>query len=144
MFEEVLDSTKEKFALKIQSFNVPIKWKIVHQDLNPKKDGTIGDVTIISNKLKNVTDYDLLIVINDDIFAQLEEKYQYVVVDKMLAKVVYDLDKGMFKSSTPDFKEYSGVLEKHSYATVIEGLSEIRRIHSSLEEQKQASDGQEL
>lgn len=143
IYNEVLDSTEQLFQAKISSWNFPIKWKIVHANLKPKKDGSIAELTIVSPKLKNITDYDFLIVINDNIFGRLSDDLQHVVADKLLAKVNFDFENDALKSATPDFVEFTGVLEKHGYAEVTSAISEIRRIYSEIKEETASSDGSE-
>lgn len=144
MYEEVFDSTQDLFADKIANMNIPIKWKVVHTNLKIKKDGSIGEVILINQKMKNITDYDLLIIINDDIFNRLDDKYQLVMADRLLAKVNYDFEKSQLKSATPDFKEFTGVLERHTYDMITATISETKRIASELKEEKQGADGKDI
>lgn len=129
-FEEVFEDTLELFQKHINESSIPkfIKIKILSNN-KIKKD--FGLVNKSQDIVKYMTDYDIIIQVNEPIFDQLEDTQKEYVVNDLLAKIVYDKDK--ITIINPDVSTFSGVLRKYG----IDTYQSIKESISVLLEQKQ-------
>lgn len=67
----------------------------------------------IQSKFSGVPDF--VIVVNEDIFDVLDESQQRIVVDKLLAQLGFDFEKGNSTLISPDIQEFSGILKKYNF-----------------------------
>jgi len=79
-----------------------------------------------------MTDYDVIIQINEPIFDQLEDNQKDYIVKDLLAQVVYDIEKDKLTIVKPDITTFSGVLRQYD----IDTYSGIKESIASLLEQK--------
>ena len=129
-FEEVFEDTLELFQKHINESSIPkfIKIKILSNN-KIKKD--FGLVNKSQDIVKYMTDYDIIIQVNEPIFDQLEDTQKEYVVNDLLAKIVYDKDK--ITIINPDVSTFSGVLRKYG----IDTYQSIKESIAVLLEQKQ-------
>jgi hypothetical protein len=80
-----------------------------------------------------MTDYDIIVQINEPIFDQLTEVQKSYIVKDLLAQIVYDMDKDKISIVKPDINTFSGVLRQYDIDTYLS----IRESISTLLEQKQ-------
>ena len=80
-----------------------------------------------------MTDYDVIIQVNEPIFDQLEDTQKEYIVNDLLAKIVYDMDKDKISIVNPDVSTFSGVLRKYG----IDTYQSIKESIAVLLEQKQ-------
>ena len=131
-FEEVFEDTLELFQKHINESSIPkfIKIKILSNN-KIKKD--FGLVNKSQDIVKYMTDYDVIIQVNEPIFDQLEDTQKEYIVNDLLAKIVYDMDKDKISIVNPDVSTFSGVLRKYG----IDTYQSIKESISVLLEQKQ-------
>lgn len=131
-FEEVFEDTLELFQKHINESSIPkfIKIKILSNN-KIKKD--FGLVNKSQDIVKYMTDYDIIIQVNEPIFDQLEDTQKEYVVNDLLAKIVYDMDKDKITIINPDVSTFSGVLRKYG----IDTYQSIKESIAVLLEQKQ-------
>lgn len=131
-FEEVFEDTLELFQKHINESSIPkfIKIKILSNN-KIKKD--FGLVNKSQDIVKYMTDYDIIIQVNEPIFDQLEDTQKEYVVNDLLAKIVYDMDKDKITIVNPDVSTFSGVLRKYG----IDTYQSIKESIAVLLEQKQ-------
>ena len=117
-FEEVYEDTLELFQKHIDQSMLPrmVKFKILSND-SLKKD--FGKVSKTSDIVKFMTDYDVLIQVNEPIFDQLEEKQKEYIVKDLLAQVVYDPEKDKISIVSHDITTFSGVLRHYDIDTYL-------------------------
>jgi len=89
-------------------------------------------VTKSQDMVKFMTDYDVIIQINEPIFDQLEDNQKDYIVKDLLAQVVYDIEKDKLTIVKPDITTFSGVLRQYD----IDTYSGIKESIASLLEQK--------
>ena len=70
-----------------------------------------------------MTDYDVVIQINEPIFDQLEELQKTYIVKDLLARRVYDMEKDKLVVNQPDVSTFSGVLRQYDIDTYL-GIKE--------------------
>lgn len=131
-FEEVFEDTLELFQKHIDESSIPrfIKIKILSNN-NLKKD--FGLVNKSQEIVKYMTDYDIIVQINEPIFDQLTEVQKSYIVKDLLAQIVYDMEKDKISIVKPDINTFSGVLRQYDIDTYLS----IRESISTLLEQKQ-------
>ena len=130
-FEEVYQETLDVFQTHITNSNIPKFVKIKLLSNNTIKD--FGSVTKAQDIVKFMTDYDIIIQINEPIFDQLEEDQKEYVVKDLLGHIIYDMEKDKLSISQPDVTTFSGVLRQYNIDTYL-GIKE--SIVTLLEEKK--------
>ena len=130
-FEEVYDDTLKLFNTHINKSGIPQFVNIKILSNNTLKDG-FGSVTKSQDMVKFMTDYDVIIQINEPIFDQLEDNQKDYIVKDLLAQVVYDIEKDKLTIVKPDITTFSGVLRQYD----IDTYSGIKESIASLLEQK--------
>jgi len=83
----------------------------------------IGLVKRADDILKHLTENDVAIVINEEIFDNLELNQKELIADDLMASVSYNFDKDKLVITKPDILAHSGVLKKYgaeSYLNVHE------------------------
>ena len=130
-FEEVYQETEDIFKTHITKSNIPSFIKIKLLSNNTLKD--FGSVTKSQDIIKFMTDYDVIIQVNEPIFDQLQEDQKEYVVKDLLACIIYDMEKDKLSISQPDVTTFSGVLRQYDIDTYL-GIKE--SIVTLLEEKK--------
>jgi hypothetical protein len=117
-FEEVYEDTLELFQKHINLTSIPrmVKIKILSNDSIKKE---FGKVSKASEIVKFMTDYDVVIQINEPIFDQLEERQKEYVVKDLLAQICYDMEKDKISILSPDITTFSGVLRNYDIDTYL-------------------------
>lgn len=100
------------------------------QELNVKILGhnrakEIGKVYKANDLLKHMTDNDVIIVINEVIFEQLEDEQKLMIVEELVSSLYYDLEKGKLQIIKPDVNTFSLLLRKYGY-------EKYERLHESV------------
>ena len=131
-FEEVFEDTLTLFNRHIEDSSIPrvVKIKILSNEGIKKG---FGNVTKTQEFVKFMTDYDVIIQINEPIFDQLEDNQKEYVVKDLLAKVFYDGDKDKVSILPHDITTFSGVLRSFDIETYLS----IKESIVTLLEQKQ-------
>jgi len=131
-FEEVYEDTLSLFQKHIDQTSIPrmVKIKILSNDSIKKE---FGKVSKVSDIVKFMTDYDVVIQINEPIFDQLEDKQKEYIVRDLLAQIVYDMEKDKISIVSPDITTFSGVLRNFDIDTYLS----IKESIITLLEQKQ-------
>jgi hypothetical protein len=117
-FEEVFEDTLELFQKHIEQTHIPkmVKIKILSNESIKKE---FGKVSKSSDMIKFMTDYDVVIQINEPIFEQLEDKQKEYVVKDLLTQIVYDMEKDKISIVSPDITTFSGVLRNFDIDTYL-------------------------
>jgi hypothetical protein len=131
-FEEVYEDTLSLFQKHIDQTSIPrmVKIKILSNDAIKKE---FGKVSKTNDIVKFMTDYDVVIQINEPIFDQLDEKQKEYVVRDLLAQIVYDMEKDKISIVSHDITTFSGVLRNFDIDTYLS----IKESIITLLEQKQ-------
>lgn len=131
-FEEVYEDTLTLFQKHIDQTSIPrmVKIKILSNDSIKKE---FGKVSKTSDIVKFMTDYDVVIQVNEPIFDQLVDKQKEYVVRDLLAQIVYDMEKDKISIVSHDITTFSGVLRNFDIDTYLS----IKESIITLLEQKQ-------
>lgn len=116
-----------------------VKWTVHNQeDLKMSKDHMCGKV-IVNNPHSAMHGYEVIFVLNEDIFDLLTEEYQKMVIDKLFAQVNIDLEKDKISKATPDIQEFSLLLLKYGN-DLLSLRSEIERLYNQKKEEEPPKD----
>ena len=131
-FEEVYEDTLSLFQKHIDQTSIPrmVKIKNLSNDAIKKE---FGKVSKTNDIVKFMTDYDVVIQVNEPIFDQLEDKQKEYVVRDLLAQIVYDIEKDKISIVSHDITTFSGVLRNFDIDTYLS----IKESIITLLEQKQ-------
>ena len=131
-FEEVYEDTLSLLQKHIDQTSIPrmVKIKILSNDAIKKE---FGKVSKTNDIVKFMTDYDVVIQVNEPIFDQLEDKQKEYVVRDLLAQIVYDMEKDKISIVSHDITTFSGVLRNFDIDTYLS----IKESIITLLEQKQ-------
>ena len=75
----------------------------------------IHKVSKLNDYSKHLTNYDVTVFLNEDVFEQLTEEQQELAIDDALAPIGYDMERGKMVISKPDVSTFSGILAKHGF-----------------------------
>ena len=130
-FQEVYEETKEVFNTHINNSGIPgfVNIKILS---NESLKDCFGQVTKSQDIVKFMTDYDVIIQINEPIFDQLQTEQKNYIVKDLLAQITYNLESYKLSNVKPDISTFSGVLRQYSIDDYI-GICESIK---TLQEQK--------
>lgn len=131
-FEEVYEDTMTLFKRAIEDSSVPGFLRIKVLSNEGLKDCP-GKVSKSQDIVKFMTNYDVIITINEPIFDQLADNQKQYIVKDLLAQIHYDMDKEKLSINKPDVSTFSGVLREFDIDTYM-GIKD--SIASLLEEKK--------
>jgi hypothetical protein len=139
-FEEVYEDTLKLFNNHIANSTIPsfLKFKILS---NEGLKETPGKVSKAQDIVKFMTNYDVIIQINEPIFDDLNDNQKDYIVKDLLAQIHYDLEKDKLNILKPDVTTFSGVLRQYDIDTylgikdTITSLMEERKIQEDLAKQ---------
>jgi len=139
-FEEVYEDTLKLFNNHIANSTIPgfLKFKILS---NEGLKETPGKVSKAQDIVKFMTNYDIIIQINEPIFDDLNDNQKDYIVKDLLAQIHYDLEKDKLNILKPDVTTFSGVLKQYDIDTylgikdTITSLMEERKIQEDLAKQ---------
>ena len=135
-FEDVYEETQSLFNAEIESSMIPrdIRIKIVSND-KLKMVKSFGEVKKQSELNKFIGGYDIIIVINDYVFDQLEPKQKQYIVKDLLGSIQYDMEKDKINIVKHDVSAFSGILL--GYEKPIDTYLGIKESSASILEQKE-------
>jgi len=138
-FEEVFEDTQALFDGFINQIDnlTEVNLKILAQ--NRLKE--IGKVVKANDLVKHMTNEDIIILLNEEIFEQLEEEQKLMVVEELIAQVFYDVEKEKISIIKPDVNTFSLLLRKYGYPKY-EVLHESIKALFSQEDQETAENNQ--
>lgn len=112
-FEEVFEDTQALFTdFTNQIDNLrEVNIKILAQ--NRLKE--IGKVVKANDLVKHMTNEDVIILLNERVFEQLEDEQKLMVVEELIARVYFDAEKEKLTIINPDVNTFSLLLRKYGY-----------------------------
>lgn len=133
-FEEVFQDTQTLFNTYIgqidnlQEVNIKI---LSHNRLKE-----IGKVVKANDLLKHMTNEDVVILLNENVFEQLDDEQRQMVVEELLATVYFDSEKGKVSLIKPDINTFSLLLRKYGYAKYETLHESIKAVFAQMEEEE--------
>lgn len=112
-FEEVFEDTQAMFSNFTKEIDNLTQVKIKILANNRLKE--IGKVVKANDLLKHMTNEDVIILLNEQIFEQLEEEQKLMVVEELIARIYFDDEKDKLTIVSPDVNTFSLLLRKYGY-----------------------------
>lgn len=134
-FEEPFEETQTMYTQAIVAAGLNGLVNITVLTDNKAKE--IFKVNKANKLLQYRTGDDVIIVLNEKIFEQLEEPQRLIVVEESLSAISYDSENDVLEVSAPDVKTFKGVLKKHTYAVwevVQESISTLYQVEKDEEQ----------
>ena len=131
-FEEVYEDTLSLFNKHIGESSIPSFLKVKILSNEGLKD-LPGKVSKSQDIVKFMTNYDIIIQINEPIFDQLSDTQKEYIIKDLIAQINYDMEKDKVNILKPDVTTFSGVLREYDIDTYL-GIRDT--ITSLLEEKK--------
>jgi hypothetical protein len=112
-FNEVYDDTQALFTNFINQIDSlsEVSVKILGNDRLKE----IAKVVKANDLLKHMTNEDVIIILNEKIFEQLDEEQKMMVVEEQIAQIYFDSEKGKLSIIKPDVNTFSLLLRKYGY-----------------------------
>jgi hypothetical protein len=132
-FQEVFADTQALFSNFVEQIDSLREVNIKVLANNTLKE--ITSVTKASEILKFMTEEDVIIQINEEVFEQLSPEQQLMVVEETIAKIYYDMEKGKLKIIKPDFTGFSLVIQKYGFDKCNELFVTIKSVFAQREEE---------
>jgi hypothetical protein len=112
-YVEVLDETDKVFREVLMTTTLERYLKVQLLADNGLKE--IGKVVKANDLVKYVSEKDIIVIINEDIFLQLEDVQQLMVAESLLAGISFDTEKDKIVINKPDVVTHSGILRRYTY-----------------------------
>jgi predicted RNA-binding protein with PUA domain len=112
-FEEVFEDTQALFTNFISDIDNLREVNI--KILASKNLKEIGKVVKANDLLKFMTKEDIIILLNETIFEQLDDEQKMMVVEELLAAIYFDAEKSKVSIIKPDINTFSLLLRKYGY-----------------------------
>lgn len=112
-FEEVFEDTQALFTNFISDIDNLREVNI--KILASKNLKEIGKVVKANDLLKFMTKEDIIILLNETIFEQLDDEQKMMVVEELLAAIYFDAKKSKVSIIKPDINTFSLLLRKYGY-----------------------------
>lgn len=109
-FSEISDEFKSMFEEEVESTTIPNWVRFTLATNNKMKD--LYQTRKFDELIEMLTQYDIAVVINEDIFFQLDVEQQRIVIKEILHGVVIDVENDKITLEKPNFTTYSGLLAK--------------------------------
>jgi hypothetical protein len=136
-FEQPFEDTQDLYDQAIERAGLSNYVNITILANNKAKE--IFKVNKASDLLKFRTGDDIIIVINEKIFDQLEDAQKIIVVEESLASISYDTENDKLVISKPDVTTFSGILGKHTFETWNTLRESIKSLYDKEKEDEDAS-----
>lgn len=107
----VLKDTEDLFKKVLDQTSIPksINFELIAS--NNMKD--VGKVVKANEILKYMTEVDIIILLNENIFDRLESEQKTMILEELLAQVYWDADSGKIKLIKPDVNTFSLLIKKY-------------------------------
>lgn len=118
-YEEPFEDVQEVFDNIIQTAEIDryMSIRILCDDKMKK----IGKVVKANDLVKHIGGDDVIIIINQKIFDQLEPELQVMQAEELLAGISYNTEKDKIEITKGDVETYSGILRKYGYHEAANG-----------------------
>lgn len=120
----------------LQEVNIP-QWVIVKGLCNNKMKDVyrISKSSDVVEKISNGVNF--ILIINEEIFDELIDEQQKMLIHEAIAGITYDPDKDTIGYNTYDFATYSGILQKYGDSEVIKLKESVKSLFDAKKEREE-------
>ena len=133
-FSEISDEFKSMFEEEVELTTIPNWVRFTLATNNKMKD--LYQTRKFDELIEMLTQYDIAVVINEDIFFQLDVEQQRIVIKEILHGVVIDVENDKITLEKPNFTTYSGLLTKIGSEKMISLKESVESLFRSKAEQE--------
>lgn len=135
-FEEVFEDTQALFTNYVKDIENLRNVKIKVLANNRLKE--ITKVAKANDLLKFMTDEDVIVLINESVFENLDDEQKLMVVEEAVTRIYFDEEKEKEKVvlSSPDINTFSLLLRKYGYAKYETLHETIKAVFAQKEEEE--------
>ena len=136
-FIEVFEDTQSMFTNFIGQIDSlsEISVKILGNDRQKE----ICKVLKAGDLLKHMTNEDVVIVINERIFEQLDDEQKLMVIEEHVARLYFDAEKGKLSIINPDVNTFSLLLRKYGYDKYERLIESVKALYAQEAEEEAES-----
>lgn len=139
-FSEISDEFKSMFEEEVSLTTIPNWVRFTLAANNKMKD--LYQIRKFDELIEMLTQYDVAVVVNEDILFQLEEEQQRIVIKEILHGIVVDNENDKISIEKPNFTTFSGLLAKIGSEKMIslkESVESLFRAKTEQEDQMKKS-----
>ena len=133
-FSEISDEFKSMFEEEVSLTTIPNWVRFTLAANNKMKD--LYQIRKFDELIEMLTQYDVAVVVNEDILFQLEEEQQRIVIKEILHGIVVDNENDKISIEKPNFTTYSGLLAKIGSEKMISLKESVESLFRSKAEQE--------
>ena len=138
-YESLSDEIIDHFNKIEKSFALPMDVKFVYVANSKQK--KLVKISKISDTYSYLLDADLLVVFNEDYFANFDDGVKQILIEQEIDKIEFDLEKGTIKIKEPEINTSSGIIEKFSLKSV-ENANTVQRLYEKQKKDKKDQETQ--
>ena len=133
-FEDVFDDTQTLFTSLL--LNANLAQVVTVKLLTDNKQKDIYKVVKANDLVRYMTNNDVVIILNENIFDQLPEDQKKIIAEEAIASISFDFENDKLALAKPDLTTFSGIISKYSLEKYPETKELIRLLYSQEEDKK--------
>lgn len=133
-FEDVFDDTQTLFTSLL--LNANLAQVVTVKLLTDNKQKDIYKVVKANDLVRYMTNNDVVIILNENIFDQLPEDQKKIIAEEAIASISFDFENDKLALAKPDLTTFSGIISKYSLEKYLETKELIRLLYSQEEDKK--------
>jgi len=102
----------------------------------------IGKVIKANALIQHMTNEDVIIIINEDIFDRLEDNHKRLIADQLVTWIGYDRENDKLFICKPDVVTFSGILRKYGFE-IYSQVNELIRLLYDADKQNKEENGEQ-
>lgn len=134
-YQEISDHVREKFNEVLEETSIPtwVNFELLCND----KQKEVYVIRKSSDIIEHITNgVNFVVTLNEEIFEQLEDEQQNMLLHECLNGVVVDNEKDNVSLEKFDFTTYSGILVKYGHADVIRLKESVKSLYDEKKERE--------
>jgi hypothetical protein len=115
---EIDDSTKLAFESEWAKTNLSqvIEYKLIHSPMKVNRQKEFWKIHVSPQVfLENTEVEGVIIELNEEVFIRVDPESQVIIMEKIVAGIGYDFEKGKILKNRPDVIEFSLMVKKHGH-----------------------------
>ncbi len=137
-YREPYEDTQELFDTVLSETGLErmVNVTVLSQD-NLKE---ITKVSKANDLVKHMTQFDVVVIVNEIIYDQLTDDQKRIVVEEAISHISYDTENDKLVISKPDFVAHSGVLRKYGFETMERLRETVKSLYQAQKEEQDESE----
>lgn len=98
----------------------------------------IGKVKKANDLINFLTDYDVVIEFNEEVFERLEDSQKQLIADELVTCIHYNTEKDKINIENPDIATFSGIIDRYGAEVCINTKKVVGEVFDQLKDEKEA------